>query len=278
MPSRAQSTLFRAFAFCLAALIPISAAHAQLIHKGPQGAIALSRTLAPYDVSVIKRNNQNSPTEESGSISVHDNILIASNVTLKLILQVVYDIKGDLITGLAGPLASQSFDVTAKVLPRPDGTQAKLTDSQLLAMMIPVLADRFHLQVHTEPKIAPVYDLVVAKSGIKFKLDQSERKGSGWGIDGENTQRVLNAKNSSLADLAAALSDITDRKVIDKTNLTGHADITLKWADDVALTQADPNAISIFTAVEEQLGLKLQPSKGPVDTLVIDHVEMPTEN
>ena len=79
-----------------------------------------------------------------------------------------------------------------------------------------------------------------------------------------------------MSDLADALSDEAGRKVIDKTGLTGHADITLKWSDDVAQTQGGPDVISIFTAVEEQLGLKLQPSKGPVDTLVVDHVEMPT--
>jgi uncharacterized protein (TIGR03435 family) len=66
--------------------------------------------------------------------------------------------------------------------------------------------------------------------------------------------------------------------VIDKTGLAGHADITLKWSDDVAQEQGDSNVISIFTALEEQLGLKLEPSKGPVDTVVVDHAEMPSEN
>jgi len=81
-----------------------------------------------------------------------------------------------------------------------------------------------------------------------------------------------------MTDLADALSDLAGRKVIDKTGLAGHADITLKWSDEVAAEQGGPNVISIFTAAEEQLGLKLQPSKGPVDTLVIDHAEMPSEN
>jgi uncharacterized protein (TIGR03435 family) len=81
-----------------------------------------------------------------------------------------------------------------------------------------------------------------------------------------------------MADLATALADEVHRKVIDKTGLTGSTDITLKWSDDVAAEQGGPDVISIFTAIEEQLGLKLQPSKGPVDTLVIDHVEMPSEN
>jgi uncharacterized protein (TIGR03435 family) len=81
-----------------------------------------------------------------------------------------------------------------------------------------------------------------------------------------------------MADLADTLTDQVHRKVIDKTGLTGRADITLKWSDNVAAQQGGPDVISIFTAVEEQLGLKLQPSKGPVDALVIDHAEMPSEN
>jgi uncharacterized protein (TIGR03435 family) len=81
-----------------------------------------------------------------------------------------------------------------------------------------------------------------------------------------------------MPDLAAMLSDQTHRKVIDKTGLTGRADLALKWTDDVTAQQGGPDVISIFTAVEEQLGLKLLPSKGPVDTLVIDHIEMPSPN
>jgi uncharacterized protein (TIGR03435 family) len=81
-----------------------------------------------------------------------------------------------------------------------------------------------------------------------------------------------------MGDLAAVLTDQVHRQVIDKTGLTGHADITLKWSDDVAAQQGGPNVVSIFTAIQDQLGLKLVSSKGPVDTLVIDHVETPTEN
>ncbi len=144
------------------------------------------------------------------------------------------------------------------------------------AMIILLLQDRFHLKAHLEPRIKPVYDLVVAKGGLKIKLSQDEIHSNNWNINGENTLKVLTCKSARISDLADALSDEAGRKVIDKTGLTGHADITLKWTDDVAAEQGGPNVISIFTAVEEQLGLKLEPSKGPVDTLVIDHAEMPT--
>ena len=74
------------------------------------------------------------------------------------------------------------------------------------------------------------------------------------------------------------LTDVLHRTVIDKTGLTGNYDLALKWSPDDSPSEETDSDPSIFTAVQEQLGLKLQPAKGPVDTLVIDHVEMPTPN
>jgi bla regulator protein BlaR1 len=263
-------------AFAVALSLAASPSHAQLAHKGPAAAIALSQTLPHYDVSSVRQNDSN---VQSWGMGLHDNILFtATNVPLKSIIAFAYDVKEDLITGLSGPVSSISFDVTAKVLPADDGSPAKLTDTQLQAMVIPLLADRFHLKAHLEPKVLPVYDLTVAHGGPKLKLDTSEQTGSGWNINGSDTMKILTGKSDSMSDLADILSGLSGRKVIDKTSLTGHADITLKWSDDVAAEAGGPDVISIFTAVEEQLGLKLQPSHGPVDTLVIDHAEMPSEN
>jgi uncharacterized protein (TIGR03435 family) len=96
-------------------------------------------------------------------------------------------------------------------------------------------------------------------------------------MSGSNNDMVLSTKGASMTDLAAALSDQVHRQVNDKTGLAGAADITLKWTSDEAADQGG-TVVSIFTAVEEQLGLKLQSSKGPVQTLVIDHAEMPSAN
>jgi bla regulator protein blaR1 len=259
----------------VAALLSAAIADAQFSHKGPAAAIALAKTVAPYDVSTVKLNKA---ATGSWGARFGDTTFTANGVTLEFLLQLVYDIKPYQITGLTGPISSLHFDIIAKVLPAADGTQPKRTDQQLVAMMIPLLADRFHLQAHLESRISPVYDLVVAKSGIKLKLDPSERTDASWNASFEGTNKVLSTKSSSLEEFADALSDLADRKVIDKTNLPGHSDITLKWSDDMSAEQGDANTISLFTAIEEQLGLKLQPSKGPIDTLVIDHVEMPSEN
>jgi uncharacterized protein (TIGR03435 family) len=259
----------------IAILVSSCFAYGQLAHEGPANAIALSKTLAPYDVSTIKENKTG---EQSWSMNLHEDAFTAHNVPLKDMIAFAYDVKEDLISGLSGPATSINFDVLAKVLPPDSGAPLKRTDQQLQAMIIPLLADRFHLKGHLEPRILPVYNLVVAHGGLKIKLDTSERTGTDWNVNGQDNSKVLNGKNGSMADLAEALSDLSGRKVIDQTGLAGHADITLKWSDEVAAQQGDSNVVSLFTALEEQLGLKLEPAKGPVETLVIDHVEMPTEN
>jgi len=191
------------------------------------------------------------------------------------VIEFAYDVKQDQIAGLPGPVNDARFDITAKILPSGSGPSGLHNDSDMQAMIILLLQSRFHLKAHLEPRIKPVYDLVVAKGGPKLKLSQDTITGNGWNISGEGTKTVLTAKDARMPDLADALSDPAGRKVIDKTGLDGHADITLKWSDDIAAQQGDADVISIFTAVEEQLGLKLVSSKGPVDTLVIDHVETP---
>jgi bla regulator protein blaR1 len=222
------------------AVLCVPAARGQLAHKGPVAAIALSQTLASYDVSTIKENKSG---EQSWGMGLHGDVFTATNAPLETIIGFAYDIKDNLISGLTGPVTSVNFDVMAKVLPGQDGTQPKLTGEQLQAMIIPLLAERFHLKVHLEPKIMPVYDLVVARSGFKLKLDTSERTSGGWDINGQDTEKVLTGKSDSMADLADALSDLAGRKVIDKTGLAGHAEITLKWSDDVAAEQGGSNGI-----------------------------------
>ena len=253
--------------------IASTVAPAQLAHKGPAASIALSKTLAPYDVVTVRINNDGD--QVSYGMHAGTDRFNATAINLRTLIEYAYDVKPDLIFGLNGPVDSARFDVEAKVIPQ-DGSAPKLTDPQLIAMLIPLLADRFHLRAHLESQIKPVYDLVVTKGGPKFKLDPSERTGGSWDINNDNGKEVLTIDRASMPDLAAILADRVHRDVIDKTGLTGAANLTLKFSDDALIEQGGPDTISIFTAVEEQLGLKLQPSKGPVDTLVIDHAEMPT--
>ena len=266
MTTRRTPNLTRAL-LLVAALIPLSASssHAQISHRGPVNSIALSQTTTPFDVISIKLHNPATdlPDQQSYNMSIHDDMFTASNVPLEMLVKFAYDVKADQISGLSGPASSAHFDIEAKVLAPDGGTPPKLTDGEIQAKLIPLLTERFRFKAHLQPKTMPVYDLVVQRGGLKIKLSQEERKDSSWNMNGHDTTKVLTSKSVSMADLAQALADEVHREVIDKTGLTGFADITLKWSDDVAAEIGGPNVISIFTAVEEQLGLKLQPSKGP---------------
>jgi uncharacterized protein (TIGR03435 family) len=262
----------------VAALTPAAVllASAQLAHLGPTRTIQLAQTMPPFDVTSVKINNSG---EGNFGMSISDTsgTLTATNVPVEMMIEYAYDVKSDHIFGLSGPVKDAHFDVEAKVLPKEDGKLPKLGDQQLQVMMIPLLADRFHLKAHVESKTMPVYELVVIHGGPRVKLSTEAAHSSSTNMSANNTDRILTAKAASMADLAQALSDLVHRQVVDKTGLSGRADITLKWTADEAADQGG-NVLSIFTALQEQLGLKLVSSKGPVDTLVIDHIEMPTEN
>ena len=261
--------------FAAAIVFTATCACAQLKHEGPTKLIALSQTTSPYDVISIKEN-KSSP--DSGNLNFYDEKLVVRNLPLEGILEFAYDVPADRITEVPGSLRDQRFDVDAKIVPSDGSNPPEASASEDQARLILLLADRFHLKVHIEPKTVPTYDLVVAKGGPRVKLSLDELKDSTWNVNGQDSSLVLTSKGAAMGDLAAVLTDQVHRQVIDKTGLTGHADITLKWSDDVAAQQGGPNVVSIFTAIQDQLGLKLVSSKGPVDTLVIDHVEMPSAN
>jgi uncharacterized protein (TIGR03435 family) len=140
-------------------------------------------------------------------------------------------------------------------------------------MLQALLADRFKLRVHYESRIQPIEQLVITKSGAKLKPwpEGQQSHGTSWGSG------QIKIQGGGMDKLAFILSDALGRKVVDTTGLTGPFDIELKWTPDDR--QGAPDAgPTLVTALEEQLGLKLEPAKGPVDTLVVDHVEKPSEN
>jgi uncharacterized protein (TIGR03435 family) len=140
-------------------------------------------------------------------------------------------------------------------------------------MLQALLADRFKLRVHYEARIQPIDQLIITKGGSRLKPwpEGQQQRGTSWG---SNRIRIQGA---GMDKLAFILSDALGRTVVDKTGVTGNYDIDLKWTPDDQ--QGTPNAgPTLFTAIQEQLGLKLEPAKGPVNTLVVDHVEKPSEN
>jgi uncharacterized protein (TIGR03435 family) len=167
-------------------------------------------------------------------------------------------------------------------------------------MLQSLLADRFKLTLHHESKQAPIYALVVAKDGPKFHETSHDPPSAGLKVGGLPGplpkggiwmgRGQISVNGGALGVFAEELSTALDCIVLDRTELKGVFDFTLHWTPDEgrgpALSDSpdgftpQPDALgpSIFTTLREQLGLKLEPQKGPVDTLVIDHVERPSEN
>jgi len=189
------------------------------------------------------------------------------NVSLKQCIEMAYDVKD---YALSGPdwLGSERFDIVAKP---PSGTP----EDQFKPMMQALLADRFKMTVHREPKTLSAYALVVGKNGPQLQKTEVG-DGSHMNHDGHNGKSKLTGQRVSMPRLADFLARQLDRPVIDMTELTGVFDLKLEWADE---RQPTPDGPSIYTALQEQLGLKLEARKLPVEILVIDHVEkVPTEN
>jgi uncharacterized protein (TIGR03435 family) len=215
-----------------------------------------------FEVASVKPNPSGSGHSDT---DVDGNLLRMTNVTLKACITWAYRMTD---AQIAGPewLESERFDIVAKTesgKPQPEMLQA-------------VLAERFKLAVHRETKELTVYALVVAKNGPKIqKADPGE---------GDTTSRRghLTAQRTSMHGLARFLAGPNvrlGRPVVDKTGLDGVFDFNLDWTpENSSQTRADAPP-SIFVALQEQLGLKLEAQKAPVEVLMVDHVEkIPTEN
>ena len=212
-----------------------------------------------------------------------------TNVSLRNLITAAYRIKE---YQLSGPdwLNNDRYNLTANTPPH-------TTRDQVPAMLQALLAERFQLRIHRESKELPVYALVVAKSGSKMHPSPSlDREGAGlrWGPG------HLIGRGVQMKELVTTLSTLAGRPVLDMTELPGAYDVTLEFAPDATMSVAamkmskmpakpaegpdgggsdGANGPSIFTAVQEQLGLRLEPRKAPLDIIVVDHAErVPTEN
>ena len=205
-------------------------------------------------------------------------------------------LRGDLIAGAPDWLRDETWDVAAKVgeTDLANWRKPEMRQTMLRAMLQTMLAQRCKVVVHHESKEVPVYDLVVAKAGPKFKQaetvdpDELRRKPGGGGMMiGTNVRAVprpggIQYYGISMAILTQTiLPNMAGRPVVDKTGLAGYYDLTLpdirraSMAPSPPLLEADE---SIFTVLPDALGLRLQPGKDLVEKLVIDHVERPTGN
>ncbi len=183
---------------------------------------------------------------------------------------------------LSGPewINSARFDIVATLPPNADRSQAP-------QMLQTLLKERFKLEVHRETREFSVYALTVGKNGPKFRESASTEDGSST----KSGRGHMEAQRIKMSGLAASLSYWAGRPVVDMTGLNGRYDLTLDFVPDPALSMKGtfaekeaertdrPEGPSIFTAVMEQLGLRLEPRKAPIEVLVVDRMERtPTEN
>jgi uncharacterized protein (TIGR03435 family) len=203
-----------------------------------------------------------------------------TNVSLDLLVRDAYGITAaDALVNLPSWAESERINVNAKV---DESTfvlyeQLSREERKLFIHRLEknLLAERFRLKAHTETRVLPAYDLVIAKGGIKMKEDASEK---GWTRmqGGPETKLETHARN--IASLVDNLSVDIDRKVIDKTGLGEKKfTFTLIWTPERRQTTENPGT-SIYAALQEQLGLKLVATKAPVEVVVVDHIEKPSEN
>jgi uncharacterized protein (TIGR03435 family) len=223
-----------------------------------------------------------------------------AGTTLKMLIGFAYRLRDFQVSGGPGWISSDRYDIEAKA-----EDVADMSPDKLPAMLQNLLAERFQLKAHTETRELPTYELVISKDGSKLKsVPEPARRDPGappgpppspGGPMPPGSFRVMRGEIAASAvrieQLALNLSQMLGRTIVDKTGLQGFFDIHLQWAPDpsqntgpfgpmpgAAPPPTDPSGPSIFTAIQEQLGLRLEASKGPVEVLVIDSVERPSEN
>jgi uncharacterized protein (TIGR03435 family) len=190
--------------------------------------------------------------------------------TLNGLIMYAYDVRGYQVSGGPGWMGSDTYTIVAK-------TEGAATPgiTELRKMLQSLLAERFELKLHSETKEMRVYLMEPARTGLKLTASKAPRTTMSMGPG------HLTMGKATPAQMAALLSSVLNRPVLDRTGAGGEFDFVLESPDIMTgrmQSGEDVSGPSIFTAVEEQLGLKLESSKGPIETLIVDHVVKPAEN
>jgi uncharacterized protein (TIGR03435 family) len=291
---RSRLSVVRPTAFHCALIAACIGLSTQAIAPAQNSAPTPTLAAPAFEAATIKPTD---PARTQGSIGLNQGgSFQARAITLRELIQFAYDLGYFAVDQriVGGPkwIGGARFDLDAK----PDDQTASEFFKMPIKKQLPtqrvmvraLLADRFHLRLHHETRVLPVLILVPAHGGPKLTTAANAESDEPFGPDGPpGNWKAEGVSMEGLASGLSSLSDVDGRIVVDKTGLKGKFDFTLKWTpDNPAADQAgvdsgakpDPSAPSLFTALEEQLGLKLEASKEPVDVLVIDSAELPSAN
>ena len=203
-------------------------------------------------------------------------------------IKYAYNITDDQLSGGPDWINSDKYAINAKI---PDSIaaewQKKYNEEEMRAMVRSLLVGRFALEVSHQTKVLPVFAVVVAKGGPKIspsKDDGTHGGSNGHGKEYVETLQITDEPISRLIEILSRQPDVQGRKVVDETGLTAIYSYTLEWTEQRPIGEADTadtpdsSAPSLWDALQQQLGLKLESKKAPLDTIVVDHIEKPTPN
>jgi uncharacterized protein (TIGR03435 family) len=241
-----------------------------------------AQTAAPerprFDVSTIRTSDPNAG--RGGSLNARGDSLTGHNVTLAMLIRIAYGVNDDQISGGPDWIRSRRFDISAKAdTPMDPNLKPEIARPLQRQMFQQLLADRFQLRVRHETIDIPGYQLTVAKNGPR---DLHAGSGNERGIT--ITDGKLKASEITMDELAMVLEQrVIESPVKDATGIAGKFDIDLTWDPKQTRAAAAADAVtdngpSIFVALQQQLGLRLEPHKTAADAVVIDSAEMPQEN
>jgi uncharacterized protein (TIGR03435 family) len=234
-----------------------------------------------FEVATIKPSK---PDDQRKGFLVHGDQFHIINQPLSAILSFSYNVQAKQLIGLPPWADTDKYDIDAK----PDGEGAP-SSKQWKVMIQKMVAERFKLTFHREKKELPVYVLSVAKTGPKLTKSEGDPNGLP-GLFFRGKLGDLGVRNANMADFTGLMQEaVLDRPVLDQTGLTERFDFTLVWTPDDSQfagmgakipppTDGANAAPNLYTAIQEQIGLKLEATKAPADVMVIDHVEKPSEN
>ena len=224
-----------------------------------------------YEVATIKPSD---PEDQSSGFEMDGRQLFIENQSVESMIAAAYGVHPKQIVDAPDWSTKERWNV--KGVPDEPGTPSW---PQYQEMIQKLLAERFGLKFHRDKRDLSIFAITVTKGGPKLAVSKSDPNSvRDQTANGNGVEVTYRFTNNSIADFADGMRSFLDRPVVDETGIKGKFDFVLQWTKDGAVN-SDPNAPpGLFTAVQEQLGLKIEPTKGPAEVLVIETVERPSAN